>query len=252
MALRPDIARNVEAGINGQIEYQPNNATQYIPKYKVYIFNIGPLSWTKDSVTKIDNRVARGSAGSYAIEACPAGAKYSKPLIIPSVVMSSYIDAASGAMKTDDVEGKYIAKDILHPNNGGDWSEGVNLDERGCFMTFNETPTEKELADARAKLEVYGRSQLATATQLETRGELDKITPNMRLFATYFGEDRSWNKIYRKIGECPVCGDPMKENVVKHTCGYVPDPDRAYSLGAIDKATRDDLVARRVATQKAK
>src|SRR5271155_3389150 len=249
MALRPDIARNVEAGINGQIEYQPNNATQYIPKYKVYIFNVGPLSWTKDSVTKIDNRVARGSAGSYAIEACQAGAKYSKPLIIPSVVMSSYIDAASGAMKTDDVEGKYIAKDILHPNNGGDWSEGVNLDERGCFMTFNEVPTEKELADARAKLEVYGRSQLAIATGLETRGELDKITPNMRLFATYFGEDRSWNKIYRKIGECPSCGESAKENIIRHSCGYIFDPQRAYEADFIDKVKRDELIARRAGSK---
>jgi hypothetical protein len=245
MALRPDIARGVEAGLDGVIEYQPSALHQFAPKYKVYIFNVGPLSWTIDPTTKIDNRVARGSAGSYAIEACPGGKAYSKPLILPSIVMSSYIDAATGAMKTDDVEGKYVAQDIVNPNNGGDWSEGVNLSERGVFWTFNETPTEKELSDARAKLEVYLRKMLASATELETKGQLDRITPNMRLAATYFQEDRSWNKIFRKIGECPVCGDPMRENTVKHSCGYVPDPERAYKLGAIDLATRDDLIARR-------
>ncbi len=245
MPARPDIARTVEAGMNGQLEYQPNTMSQFVPKYKVYIYNVGPLSWTIDPVTKIDNRIPRGSAGSYAIEACPAGKAYSKPLVLPSIVRSSYLDAASGAMKTDDVEGKYVAQDLVNPNNGGDWSEGVNLSDRGVFWTFNEVPTEEELSAARAKLEVYLRKMLAAATELETKGQLASITPNMRLAATYFQEDRSWNKIFRKIGECPVCGDPMRENTVKHTCGYVPDPDRAYKLGAIDQATRDDLLARR-------
>jgi hypothetical protein len=231
--------------MNGQVEYQPNSLSQFAPKYKVYIFNVGPLSWTVDPITKIDNRIPKGSAGSYAIEACPPGKSYSKPLILPSIVRSSYLDAATGAMKTDDVEGKYVAQDIINPNTGGDWSEGVNLTERGVFWTFNAVPTEEELAEARAKLEVYLRKMLAAATELETRGQLGSITPNMRLAATYFKEDRKWNPIYRAIGECPSCGEPSKAGISRHSCGYVIDPMRAYVDGLISLKERNDLLTRR-------
>lgn len=235
MPLRPDIARGVEAGMDGAIEYLPNPMAQYMPKYHVYIFNIGPLKHV----------VEKGSLGTFVISPCEAGQKYSKPLVLPSVVRSSYKDAATYAMKTDDVEGKYIAQDIVNPYIGGDWSEGQDLTEKGVFWSFNEIPTDEELAIAKTKMEAFFRRLLVSATELETKGQLQFITPTMRLAATYFGEDRAWNRIYKKVGECPQCGDPMKESILKHSCGYIPDPERAYQFGAIDAATRDDLIARR-------
>jgi len=244
MPARPDIARGVERGMDGQVEYQPNPLNEFAPKYHVYIFNIGPLTHT----------VEKGSLGTFRISPCEAGKKYTKAIVLPAIVRTSYLDAATNAMRTDDVEGKHIARDIVNPYLGGDWSEGQNLEEKGVFWSLNETPTDEELNNARAKMEAFFRKQLAIATSLETQGDtgLKQITPTMRLAASYFGEDRPWNKIYRKIGECPVCGEPMKENTVKHGCGYVPDPERAYQLGAIDLATRDDLLARRGVTPKSK
>lgn len=237
MGLRPDISRSVEAGMDGAITYLPNAAIGEPPKYHCYIFNLGPM----------EHRIERGSLGTFIVPACPIGSPYSKPLVLPSVVKSSFLDAATYAMKTDDIEGKYIAKDLINPYLGDDsvLSQGANLSEQGVFWTFNEIPTKEELATARTKLETFLRKQLDIATRLETEGNLNTITPYMRLAATYFGEDRTWNKIYRKIGECPMCQEPMKENTIKHTCGYIPDPDKAYQLGAIDTATRDDLLARR-------
>jgi hypothetical protein len=235
MPARPDIARNVETGMNGVVEYQPNPLNQFAPKYKVYIFNIGPMK----------HEVPKGSWGTFKIPACEPGQRYSRPLILPSIFRSSYMDAASLAMKTDDIEGKHVAQDIVNPFLGGDWSEGQDLTEKGVFWTMNETPTEEELATAKAKMEAFFRKLLVAATEIETSGRINAITPTMRLAATYFKEDRKWNPIFQKIDTCPVCGDPLRENAVKHGCGYVPDPDRAYKLGAIDAATRDDLNARR-------
>jgi hypothetical protein len=223
--------------MDGAITYLPNAVIGEAPKYHCYIFNLGPMKHV----------VERGSLGTFVIPACEQGQPYSKPLVLPSIVRSSYLDAATYAMKTDDIEGKYIAKDLLNPYLGDDskLSEGSNLLEQGCFWTFNETPTEDELAEARGRLEKFLRKLLDIATRLETEGNLNTITPYMRLAATYFGEDRTWNKIYRKIGECPVCGEPMKDGIAKHGCGYVPDPLNAYKIGVISLKERNDLLTRR-------
>lgn len=237
MPLRPDIARNVESGMDGEVQYMPNPLNAFAPKYHVYIFNVGPLKHV----------VEKGSLGTFTIEACEAGKKYSRPLVLPSIVRSSYVDAATYAMKTDDVEGKYIAKDIVNPYLGGDWSEGQNLEDKGVFWTFNETPTDEELGAAKTKLEAFFRKMLTAATALEAQGPeaMGQITPTMRIAAAYFGEDRPWNRIYKKLGDCPMCGEPMKEGIVKHSCGYIVDPVKAYEADFIDAEKRDDLLARR-------
>lgn len=242
MPSRPDVARSVEAGADGQLEYMPNPLREFMPKYHVYIYNIGPLS----------HNVEKGSAGTFRIPACEAGKRYTKALVFPAIVSTSYIDHTSGAMRTDDVEGKHVARDIVNPYLGGDWSEGQNLEDKGVFWTLNDPPTEEELTTARTKMETYGRKVLAVATELETKGQLGSITPTMRLFATYFGEDRPWNRIYKKLGDCPICSEPMKAGTVKHTCGYVVDPEGAYKAGVISETERDDLLARRGLTVKSK
>lgn len=237
MPQRPDIARGVERGLDGEVFYTPNPLNAYAPKYHVYIFNIGPLTHV----------VEKGSLGTFRIEPCEPGKRYSKPLVLPAIVRSSYMDAATMSMKTDDVEGKYIAQDIVNPYLGGDWSEGQDLTKKGVFWTFNETPSEEELSAAKTKMEVFFREMLAIATSLEAQGPkaMESITPTMRLAAAYFGEDRPWNRIYKKIGECPACGEAMKDGIIKHGCGYIVDPVRAYEADFIDAEKRDDLLSRR-------
>jgi hypothetical protein len=232
---RPDIARAVERGADGNIEYMPNPLQAFAPKYHVYIFNVGPLQHV----------VEKGSLGTFRIPSCEPGKKFSRPVVLPSVVSSSYIDAATGAMRTDDVEGKHIAKDIVNPYLGGDWSEGQDLSEKGVFWTMNEVPTEEELTAARMKMEAFFRKQLAIATELETKNQLTAITPTMRLAASYFQEDRAWNRIYKKLSDCPVCSEPMKAGTLKHACGYIADPEGLYKQGLLSAEERDDLLARR-------
>jgi len=237
MPSRPDISRNVERQMDGPLEYQPNPLNEFAPKYHVYIFNIGPLAHV----------VEKGSLGTFRIPPCPSGKRYTKAIVLPAIVRSSYIDAATNAMRTDDVEGKYIARDIVNPYLGGDWSEGQNLEEKGVFWSLNETPTEDELEAAKTKMEAFFRKILAVATSLEAQGPkaMESITPTMRLAAAYFQEDRPWNRIYKKLADCPACSEPMKSGTLKHACGYVVDPEGAYKAGVISAEERDDLLARR-------
>lgn len=217
-------ARDQEDKFNfrGEMTFSPDSAApQLAPAYKVRIFNLLPLEWN----------VEKGSVGTFRIQACEPGEPYSEPLVLPSVVVDSYF--VEMELKTHSVSGEFMAQDILHPTIGKNWSFGQNLDELGCFWTKNEKPTEKEIAIARSKMEDSGRKLMAMATRIETAGKLDDITPLMRIFATYFGEDRQWNRIYKKLADCPGCGETVKPNIIRHSCGFVFDPDRALLAGMI-------------------
>lgn len=205
-----------ELNFRSQMTFSPDNAApQLAPAYKIRIFNLLPVEWN----------VEKGSVGTFRIQGCEPGEDYSEPLVLPSVVTDSYF--VEMELKTHSVSGEFMAQDILHPTIGANWSFGQNLDELGCFWTKNEKPTQQEITTARRKMEDSGRKLLGMATKIETSGRLDDITPLMRVFATYFGEDRPWNRIYKKLAECPGCGEPVKPNIIKHSCGFVFDPDRA-------------------------
>lgn len=216
-------ARNKEDMLNlkDSMIFTPDSQVQYAPPYKVYIFNIGPL----------EHKVEKGSAGTYTIKACELGEELSEPLVLPSVVMDSYF--IESEMKTHNVSGEFMAQDIVHPTIGANWSFGQNLDDLGVFWTKSNPPKPEEIAKCRTRMEGTFRKLLSMATSIETSGRLDDITPLMRIAASYFGEDRPWNKIYKKLSECPGCGDPVKAGVIKHACGYIFDPDRALLAGMI-------------------
>src|SRR6202041_2643881 len=98
-------------------------------------------------------------------------------------------------------------------NSASIWSFGQNWDDFGAFWTLNAEPTDEEIGKAREKLEKTYRTALLEASKLEAQGRTDQITPLMRHGATYFGEDRSWNRIFKKQIECPGCGEPAKAGI---------------------------------------
>ena len=207
--------------LKDQLTFTPDQAPQLAPSYKIYIFNLSP----------IEHKVEKGSAGTFTIKGCEFGEPYSEPLVLPSVVIDSYF--IESEMKTHSVSGEFMAQDIVHPTIGANWSFGQNLDDLGVFWTKNQKPTEIEIGKSRTRMEGTFRKLLTMATSIETSGRLDDITPQMRIAASYFGEDRPWNKIYKKLSECPGCGDPVKAGIIKHSCGYIFDVDRALIAGMI-------------------
>ncbi len=236
-------AREREAIMTGPMIFQPELAVQLeIPKYVLYIYNIGPMSFAIE-------KGSAGPRGGYKIKACEKGRPFSEPVLIPSIVTDTYM--IENEMKTHSVTGEFMCRDIVHPFiahsiNGKEagWSVGQNLDDFGVFWTKNSPPTNEELEGARKAMEKTFRAALAEATQLEAIGQLQSITPLMRHAADYFEEDRAWNKIYNKRQECPGCGGPTKPGTAVHTCGAVLDWPRAIQLGLKTKA---DAVAAGVA-----
>lgn len=206
----------------------------------VYIFNVG----------SIEHRCEKGSAGVFIVKACEAGEPFSEPLILPALVGDSYV--IENEMKTHYVTGEYMAQDIVRPQIGNTWSFGQNLDDLGVFWTKNvklteddgvkkAIPQEKDLTAARGKMEVTFRKLLTMATTIETNGNLNDITPLMRIAATYFGEDRPWNRMYKKLAECPNCGEPAKPGIITHSCGYIFDLDRALVGGTLSVEKHAEL-----------
>lgn len=198
------------------IKFDP--LTMQMPYFSIYLFSLYPQPLEKRC----------GSAGVFRIPACLPGERVSKPLVVPSVVRTPYLDALDGQMKTDDVEGKKVAEDLMRPFMAGEeqsiWSVGQNWDDYGAFWTLNETPTEEEITTARAKMERTFRAALAQADLIEARGKLEEIVPLMRLAATYFDEDRSWNRTFKKKLECPGCGEKVNAGIIVHpACGYIFD-----------------------------
>lgn len=204
------VARALEERADGPVIYTANPLLDMLPRGFVYIFSVFPQPL----------KIEKG--GVITLPACPAGAEVSTPYKIPKVVMSSYFDAASQSMKTDIMKGEDYAQDIIHPLVlTSDWSIGSNLEDYGAFWSRNERPTPAEIAKARGKLELTFRRELNQATMLETTDQLEQITPMMRLAASYFKEDRRWNKIYQKMEVCYACGGDVRAGVIIHSCGAV-------------------------------
>ena len=235
VALRE--ARIKESELNGPLVYTPDNAAfANDPPYKVYIYNLGP----------IEHKVERGSAGTFILKACEQGNDYELAWTLPSVWRDSYF--VEQEMKTHSVSGEFMAQDICNPITAGGktwWSFGADLTSLGVFWTKNNPPTESELAAARQKMEVTYRRMLGMAASIEAAGRIDDITPLMRIAASYFGEDRSWNKIYKKTMSCPGCGEAAKTGIIRHPCGYVFDPDRALMAGMISEELHKQMVRTR-------
>ena len=196
----------------------------YAPKTKFFIYNVGPMEF-------IVPKGSGGPPGGFVIVACEKAKMHSKPLEVPALVSDTYLDAQTGQIKAHWMRGEDLCQDIVHPMNGRMWSVGQNLDDFGVFWTKHNPPLEKELELAREKMEITFRAALAEAGMLEATGRLDLITPLMRHAASWFEEDREWNRQYKKVLDCPACGQPMKANIAVHSCGAVIDWARAIFHG---------------------
>lgn len=214
------VAKDVEQNWTGDMIMVEDIVQQLqIPRYVLYIFNLGPMR-------HVVEKGSAGPRGGYIIEACEKGKPFSKPLIIPSIVTDTYM--IENEIKTHSVTGEFMCRDIVHPyiahsisGKEAGWSFGQNLDDFGVFWTKHNPPLVKDIEEARIKMEKTFRGALSEANMLEATDKLIDITPLMRHAADYYGEDRKWNKIYKRNAECPVCGGPMKEGIAVHTCGAV-------------------------------
>jgi hypothetical protein len=173
----------------------------------VYVYNVyAGTGWTRSI----------GSLGMYFIPKCegtgshPSGwEKYSKPLIIPPVVIE-YIDIGEGQLRVEGVSGRSVAKDIVH--DGGQ----VDLAPWGVFIAAGKTPTAEELSAAREALTKTMAALLDEADRLWNGSSDDRarVGAHHKNAAAYLGVKRTWLTNTQAMSECPFCYEPVRPSTV--------------------------------------
>jgi hypothetical protein len=153
-------ARKLEGQLNGPLTFNPEHK-KAIPSGPCFIFNVGPVPFS----------IAKGSAGTFYIPACPEGTRYVAGPVIPPIVMDSY--SIGEELFVHETSGDFLAQDIVDPEYQG-WSANTDLTKWGVFWTLNEVPTEAELVSAKAAVREQSRLKDLRTTKL-LRNDLEKL-----------------------------------------------------------------------------
>lgn len=186
--------------------------------------------WYVHNIYDMKHIAELGSLRTWHVPACPKGTKY-VTLEVPGFIADEYdLGDGNGRMAWNPVMGEDLANDIL--NNKAGLTElsinSPNLEWWGVFASPNEVPTEQELMSAHAKLDKMQTLLLQEGDKKFMEGPSDKpgigvnsITPMHRAAAIWKGQQRDWAKAPVTMIECPGCGDNVKPNIVKHSCGWI-------------------------------
>lgn len=174
---------------------------------------------------------------------------YSEPLSVPGVFAEEY-DLFDGKMglnlwealpNPDDRTQPGFVLDIIGmgSSNPGLSAGTTNKEWFGVFYSTSETPSAKEVSDAKAKLTKMMTLLLNDADRLALQGEkgLNQISGTHRMAAKYLNQKRSWASLPEAMNTCPGCGEPIKPGVVAHMgnggCGAILNMEKAIELGMV-------------------
>jgi hypothetical protein len=213
-----------------QIPPVPKSLREQDPRKfpRVFIFNVGPRR----------HEFPPSNRGVRYLEACPKGEDYSKPLIMRNIEMEPY-DLADGAgnMAWNQEDGLEKAKAIIHEGRGGLSLDAEDLTWWGVFVTENEEPTKKELADARKKLHSMLRLIYDSGSALKSRGHVFPVTSrDPELYneaAELLGQAPLFGVSDHTMGKCLFCKESIIEGALlcKH-CGQRQDSKEALEIKA--------------------
>lgn len=122
-----------------------------------------------------------------------------------------------------------IAEDIAREINN-DSGEGSF---HGVFVAAGAEPTERELLDARRRLEEFHR-RLVAAADLEWERSHNPmfITDLERRAARSLRLEKPWLYDPKPLADCPVCAEKIKPGVaVCRSCGAILDREKAAQFG---------------------
>ena len=131
------------------------------------------------------------------------------------------------------ISAREIAEDLAREING-DSGEGSF---HGVFVASGMEPTEKELEEARGKLDAFHQRLVETADlEWERSHNPMFITDLERRAARELKLDKPWLYDPRPQAECPACAEKIKPGVaVCRSCGAILDREKAAKFGLIGK-----------------
>ncbi len=185
-----------------------------------YIANITDQQW-----------MAQRTYGNFVVRACPAGQAYELTAVGPREGM---IDLGDKRTFNFPITAREIAEDIAHEIN----SDGGDASFFGVFVCAGERPTERELAEARRKLEEFYKRLVFIADQEWERTHNHMLVSDVqRRAARCLGLERDWAYDPKPMVDCPACGSKVRPGVaVCRACGAVLDREKALRFGLVEKA----------------
>ena len=241
---RPDLSTAMTKANN--IDWNFSTADYMLSRpadFFVYLFNIAKQEYKISRLPIIKEMI---------IPARKEGEKYAKVTKLPSPMKVPKGNVDSNDIDIIVMDGRRMAMDIINPDNlsldqdaviTGSFSVGQNMGRLGVFWSLNEVPTEKELADATRRLEVYYRSLLTEARSIEVSNPQALpavLTPATHAAADYFHETFNWHKKEVHLENCPRCGSPARVGAPFHPLDggglCIGDWDAAIKAGVRSRA----------------
>lgn len=194
-----------------------------------FIFNVGPLQ----------HEFPPNNNGPRILEACPKGQAYGVPLIFRCIEIQPY-DLADGGgnMANHEEESFEAAKMMIH--EGGKLAiDTADLTWFGVFVTQNEEPTKKELAEATRKWNAMARLRYDRGAELKSQGA--NVQPGDRDIYNQAAEVCGMPPLFgvadHKLDKCLFCKEPIVDGAIlcKH-CGSRQDSEEAKKLRAAKAA----------------
>ena len=172
----------------------------------VYIFNVGPRR----------HEFPPSEKGFRYLEACPSGKSVSKPLMLRNIEMEVY-DLADGGGNMARLEEDGLDKALALIHSGvGISIDTPNLEWLGVFVTENETPTAREISDAKKKLHQYMRLVYDKGSDLVQQGT--KVDPMDRAIyneaAQILGKASMFGVDEHTMDKCLFCRESIVEGAV--------------------------------------
>ncbi len=129
------------------------------------------------------------------------------------------------------ITAREVAEDLAREING----DSGEFSFHGVFVGAGPEPTERELAEARQKLDTFHRRLVETADlEWERSHNPMFITDLERRAARELHLEKPWVYDPKPQAECPACAEKIKPGVaVCRSCGAILDREKAAKFGLI-------------------
>lgn len=188
-------------------------------KETVVICNIGDQTWHRSL-----------PYGTHEVKPCPPGQDYA----LTEISNGRQMKDLGGKLEPVELHAEDIARDVV-----------MELEDHGVFVCAGDSPTAKELATAKARMEAFFRREIEIADAEWNRNpEHRNISDVARRGANHFGFERPWAGLVEMLQACEYCGAQVRTGVAKcRECGGILDAEKALRGGLITREQYAEITA---------
>ena len=166
------------------------------------------------------------------VNICKPGEDFATTVIEPVVTSG---DIGNDRKQEFRFTARDVAEDLCQELNGRVMGDPRSF--LGYFVCKSLEPSQKELSDAKSRLEKTLMTAIRQADSTWTKMPHHELIHDLaRKAAKFYGIDKPWLYKTEVLESCAACGEKLKPNVaVCAACGFVVNKARAIELGIIEK-----------------